>query len=87
MLEHVADNRGSPLTDRSLLFDTTNHDDILASVDRVKGKSILPDEEVLPFCVGLKLFGEVVMKHRSESMFTKFFPHFRSFMETLKKSG
>jgi hypothetical protein len=37
------------------------------------------------FTIGLKLFAEVLLRHRREPLFAELFPHFNVFMKKLKK--
>lgn len=67
-----------------LTFHVTNHDEIIQLVERVKSRSILPNEEAAAFTIGLKLFGEVMLRHRRETPFAELFPYFSVFMTRLK---
>lgn len=67
-----------------LTFFVTNHDDILRVVNAVKAAGKIPAEESDEFAVGLKLFGEVVLRHRKDELFADFYPHFLNFMKRLK---
>lgn len=68
----------------SLTFEATNHDEVLGLVERVRASGILPEGESAAFLVGLKLFGEVMLKHRAEPLFAPIVPHFAAFMKRLK---
>lgn len=67
-----------------LRFEITNHDELFQIIERVAARGILPDEEVAEFTVGLKLFGEVLLRHRREPLFAALLPHFGAFMKQLK---
>lgn len=67
-----------------LSFDVTNHDELFQLVERVRGGGVLPKEEVAEFTIGLKLFSEVMLRHRREPLFADLFPHFGTFMKQLK---
>jgi len=69
---------------RELTFEVTNHDEIMQLVERVRARGILPDDEVAAFTIGLKLFSEVMLRHRQEALFSDLFPHFGAFMKRLK---
>ena len=86
-LEHVADNQGKPVTGQQVVFETENHDDILALMQRIRDKMPLDEASSQAFCLGLKLFGEVMLQHRDYPLFAEFAPHFGSFMKSLKKAG
>lgn len=68
----------------SLTFDVTNHDEILGLVDRVAARDLLPEDEAAEFTIGLKLFSEIMLRHRREPLFAELFPHFGAFMKRLK---
>ncbi|WP_192456281.1 DUF3861 domain-containing protein [Musicola keenii] len=86
-LENITENHTDAQYDRALTFDVVNHDNIPAIIERVRSKGILPQEEVPAFCLGLKLFGEIMMAHRKDPLFQELAPHFRDFMLKLKKGG
>jgi hypothetical protein len=46
----------------------------------------LDEADATTFAVGLKLFGEVMMKNSDKELFKQFKPHFANFMKELKKS-
>lgn len=72
---------------RELTFDATNHDEIIQLVERVKSRGILPDNEAAAFTLGLKLFGEILLRHRQEPLFAELYPHFGAFMKRLKSDA
>lgn len=85
-VEHLALPDGNPPeTPRALSFDTGNHDDILAIVDRMRQRGDLPEADATACAVGLKLFSEVMLQHRGLPLFVDFAPHFRAFMQQLKQ--
>jgi len=88
-VEHLADEKGVPVTEpHTLQFEVGNHDEILSVVERLRGRSDLPPELVPAFGVGLKLFGEVLLEHREHPLFSELYSHFGDFMRKLKgKSG
>ncbi len=85
-VEHLALPDGSaPMPPRSLQFEVGNHDDILAIVERMRGRSDLPTSDATALAVGLKLFSEVMLQHRGLPLFADFAPHFKAFMQQLKQ--
>ncbi|PWC14104.1 DUF3861 domain-containing protein [Brenneria roseae subsp. americana] len=85
-IEHLADKNGvPPVEDKQLQFEVGNHDDIFAIVERMRQRSDFDEAAATAFAVGLKLFGEVMMTHRNHPLFAEFSPHFRDFMQALKK--
>ena len=67
-----------------LRFEVENHDDIFAVVRKMSAREDLDAESVKAFAVGLKLFGEVVLRNRSNPMFGRIMPALGEFMHDLK---
>lgn len=85
-VEHLALPDGTPPPHaQPLSFETGNHDDILAIVDRMRQRADLPAGDATAFAVGLKLFSEVMLQHRSMPLFADFAPHFKAFIQRLKQ--
>ena len=64
-----------------------NHDDLFAIIQRLQTKNPFGDvEQAAQFAIGLKMFSEVMLKHREHSLFDEFQPAFRAFMQKLKAS-
>jgi hypothetical protein len=85
-VEHLADAHGNPSTHAEpLRFEAGNHDDILAIAERMRGRGEFPPDTANALAVGLKLFSEVMLENRGHPLFTEFAPHFRAFMQHLKK--
>ena len=82
LLEHHNDAEAGELA-----FNFASHEDVIALVERVRGKGVLPQEEVAAFVVGLKLFSGVLLNHRDEDLFAEFAPHFGKLMKKLKGAG
>ncbi|PDT01418.1 hypothetical protein CO666_25310 [Rhizobium chutanense] len=68
-----------------LVFEVTNHDDLLHILKLVQEKRVVPAEEAVELTVGLKLFAEVLLRHRAKPPFADFFPHVKEFMQQLKR--
>lgn len=68
----------------SLEIEVENHDDIFKIIDAMKVKSILPEDEAAEFIIGLKLFTEVMLRHRKDPLFQELGPQMKAFMKTLK---
>lgn len=83
-VEHLADAQGKASTQAPLRFEVGNHDDIVAIVDRLRGRGDFDPQAAAAFGVGLKLFSEVMLENKDNPLFTAFRPHFGQFMKTLK---
>lgn len=69
----------SPLT-----FEATNHDDILAIVERMRAATDLPPDSAASVAVGLKLLGEVVLREKNNPLFDPLRGGIRDFIGNLK---
>ena len=83
--------QGEPYVDQptqaSLQFEVSNHDDILAVVERLRGRGDFSANDAAAFGVGLKLFGEVMLHNKSNPLFASLLPHFGQFMKDLTKGA
>ncbi|WP_085315292.1 DUF3861 domain-containing protein [Derxia lacustris] len=87
-VEHLSDPQGAPSTHAApLQFETGNHDDILAIVERMQARGDFAPDTGAALAVGLKLFSEVMLENRSHPLFSEFSAHFRDFMKRLKKGS
>jgi hypothetical protein len=81
----VAETSNSSVPDAGPInFAFESHDDLAAIVERVSAKQLFDAEETKAFCIGLKLLGGVMLKHRKHDLFQHFAPAFGAFMKTLK---
>ena len=69
----------SPLT-----FTVLNHDELLDIVSKTRARGVVPEDEATEFAIGLKLFSEVMMRHRKSELFAPLWPEFGEFMKRLK---
>lgn len=82
VVQPLGDDASEP--SEPLTFETVNHDDLLEIVAKVRSRGILPDDEVAPCAVGLKLFSEVLLHHRNQHPFNDLWPHIATFIKALK---
>ncbi|MBY6186670.1 DUF3861 domain-containing protein [Marinobacter hydrocarbonoclasticus] len=85
-VEHLEDAKGNAVEQAPLQFEIRNHDDLFSIIDKLDAKMALDKDDTKAFAVGLKLFGEVMMKHRDVELFRAFKPQFAQFMKQLKQS-
>lgn len=84
-LNMTEDNQNQKCS-RSINFDFENHDDILHVMEMIQDKNLFPNrEDATEFALGLKLFGEVILKNRDLELFKDMEPAFLDFMKKLKK--
>lgn len=64
-----------------------NHDNIFGIIERTIPKQLFSsDEETAEFVIGLKLFSEVVLRHKDNPFFEKIKPAIAAFMKKLKSA-
>ncbi|HWT71597.1 MAG TPA: DUF3861 domain-containing protein [Oxalicibacterium sp.] len=66
-------------------FEAGNHDDLFNIIARAKSARITDGDEAAALTLGLKLFGEVLLKHRKDPLFADLQPVFREFISTFKQ--
>lgn len=81
------DASGTPDQVAPLAFTVSNHDDLLAILRRVETNKPVPIAEAAEFVIGLKLFLEVMIRHRKDALFEPLWPHVGNFMKRLKAIG
>ncbi|PWV53323.1 DUF3861 family protein [Chitinophaga sp. S165] len=85
-LTRVREANGQAGESESIHLDIKLHDEIYEIIDRVNGKNIFSEQATASeFAIGLKLFGEIIIKYRHTPLFNDFLPHFKSFMKKLKQ--
>jgi hypothetical protein len=78
----AAGGEGAPPA-QPLTFSAASHDDLLAIIARVRSGAADPDAAAA-FALGLKLFGEALLRDRDDPLFAALRPHFGAFMKALK---
>lgn len=76
----------APLSEEgALTFEVDMHDDLARVLGMARSRPVVPEPQILPFVVGLKLFGEVFLRNRKLAPFSGLAPHFRAFMGAVKR--
>lgn len=78
------DASGTPNASAPLTFRVTNHDDLFSVLSKVEANKPVPSAEAAEFVIGLKLFLEVMIRHRKDALFESLWPHMTEFMKRLK---
>ncbi|WP_262247173.1 DUF3861 domain-containing protein [Parapedobacter soli] len=85
IFKHLQNNKGELLDKQPITFPFQNHDDVFNIIQLLSEKGLLKDKsQVAQFALGLKLFGDVMMKNRDMDLFSEIQPAFVSFMKKLK---
>jgi polyhydroxyalkanoate synthesis regulator protein len=84
-LEYLKNAKGEAISAAPLELTFENHDDIFSIIERQKAKGLFGDNnQATEFAIGLKLFSEVMIKHRKDPLFEELAPAFGEFMKKLK---
>ncbi|QHS50354.1 DUF3861 domain-containing protein [Edaphobacter sp. 12200R-103] len=83
-VEKLSDANGEAVHGQSLSFYATNHDDILAIVERLQTKLPFESGTVAALGVGLRLFSEVALMRGNDPLFAQVRPALRDFIQQLK---
>ncbi|PXY46659.1 DUF3861 domain-containing protein [Flavobacterium hydrophilum] len=82
-LKEYANGETKPAKELGIEFE--NHDEIFSIIERIKAKKLFDNEsEATQFALGLKLFGEIKLKHRKNPLFDEINQVFPVFMKKLK---
>ena len=76
-------NEGAP-SRPPFSFEATNHDDILALVERARASIGLTPDDAASMVVGLKLLGEVMLREKNNPLFDPLRGGMRDFIGNLK---
>lgn len=72
---------------KNLTIEIENHDDLFQIIEMAKSKNIFPNEQqATEFALGLKLFTEVVLRNKENSLFEDLKPAIGAVMQKLKKA-
>ena len=85
-VRRTEDKDDNPTDGPAITFTATNHDELTEIVRRMQEAGRFPPDEAAAFAIGLKLFGETMLLHRDNALFTEMRPHFMDFMKKLKAS-
>lgn len=80
MVEPLSPSAEAP----SLQFEIENHDDIVAIAGRMNGRFDLDEDSSKAMAIGMKLFGEVVLKNRQREPFSTIRPALAEFIQAVK---
>lgn len=66
-------------------FEVGNHDDLFQIIQRVQSAQLTDADTAAALALGMKLFGEVMLKHRKDPLFEKLQPAYREFIGAFKE--
>jgi len=86
-LEHLATPRDDAPRHEPLSFETGNHDDLFPIIERARAKGVFDADTAAALALGLKLFTEVMLKHRGHPLFAEVSEPMRAFIGKFKALG
>lgn len=71
---------------QTMQFEIEDRENMFAIVDKIKQDSGLDEQSTRRLGVSIRLLGPLMMQDRKHPLFVDFMPHFRNFMQNLKKT-
>jgi hypothetical protein len=68
-VEHLSTPQGEPVSAQPLIFEITSQDELFNTVEKMKARNDIAQEEAAPLALGLRLFTDVALMHRREPLF------------------
>lgn len=83
--KYLKNNKGEIMDKTPIFLPFQNHDDIYKIIEILNEKNLFRDaSQTNQFVLGLKLFGDVMMKNKDLELFSEMRPAFMDFMKKLK---
>ena len=87
-LEQVSLMKEDAMLSNPIVIEFENHDEIFKIIEIMAEKNLFEEKNhSTEFAIGLKMFGEVVLKNKNMPLFKEFFPAFGDFMKKLKSTN
>ncbi|MEZ8151125.1 DUF3861 domain-containing protein [Vibrio splendidus] len=71
---------------QTMQFEIEDRENMFAIVEKIKQDSGLDEQSAARLGVSVRLLGPMMMQDRKHPLFVDFMPHFRNFMQNLKKT-
>ncbi|UPR54426.1 DUF3861 domain-containing protein [Vibrio cyclitrophicus] len=71
---------------QTMQFEMEDRENMFAIVEKIKQDSGLDEQSAARLGVSIRLLGPLMMQDRKHPLFVNFMPHFRDFMQNLKKT-
>jgi hypothetical protein len=84
-LEYLGGKHAGPEQHAPLQFDAGNHDDLFDIIGKVQVAQLTDADNAAALALGMKLFGEVMLKHRKDPLFEPLAPAYRAFIAAFKE--
>jgi hypothetical protein len=84
-LEYLGGKHAGPEKHEPLSFDTYNHDDLFEIIHNVQVAEMFDADTSAALALGMKLFSEVMLKHRDDPMFEPLLGAYRDYITLFKQ--
>ena len=74
------------MTMQTMRFEIEGRENMFAIVDKIMQDSVSDEQSATRLGVSIRLLGPLMMQDRKHPLFIDFMPHFRNFMQNLKKT-
>lgn len=71
---------------QTLTFEFEDREDMFNVIEKMKQGSGLDEQSASRLGLSIRLLGPLMMQDRKQPLFADFFPHFKDFMQNLKKT-
>ncbi|MCG9642378.1 DUF3861 domain-containing protein [Vibrio sp. Isolate34] len=71
---------------QTMQFEIEDRENMFAIVEKIKQDGGLDEQSAARLGVSIRLLGPLMMQDRKHPLFVDFMPHFRNFMQNLKKT-
>ncbi len=83
-LEHLGTPKEGAALHPPLSFEASNHDDLFPIIERSRAKAVFDPDTAAALALGMKLFSEVMLKHRHHPLFADLRGPMRAFIGQYK---
>lgn len=84
-LEYLGGGQSGPELHAPLSFRADNHDDLFDIIQRVQQADMFDADTSASLALGMKLFGEVMLKHRQDPLFAPILAAYRDYIAAFKQ--
>ncbi|MEC4723142.1 DUF3861 domain-containing protein [Noviherbaspirillum sp. CPCC 100848] len=84
-LEYLGGKHAGPELHAPLSFHADNHDDLFDIIQRVQQADMFDADTSAALALGMKLFSEVMLKHRQDPLFAPILGAYRDYITAFKQ--
>ena len=84
-VEYLGGKHAGPERHPPLVFETGNHDDIFNIVEAAQAARLFDPDTSAALILGMKLFSEVMLKHKNDPLFVPMLAAYRDYIAPFKQ--